>query len=82
MSSMKQLPNSLAKWHDYPQFVLCNKDKVPVNISFQPINPHDSTNWMSATEACSYSEFLDLNIGFVITKETHDFYSCDFFRWQ
>lgn len=66
---MKQLPDSLAKWHDYPQFILCNKDKVPINISFQPINSLDSTNWMSATDACNYSELLDLNIGFVITKE-------------
>ena len=72
---MKELPVSLAKWHDYPQFILCKLipreggkiDKVPVDVSGIPINPHAPDNWMSATEAIATAELLGFEVGFVFT---------------
>jgi hypothetical protein len=65
---MKELPQSLAGWSAYPQFVLCD-DKVPVDAQGTPVNPHAPEYWMSADMAIGMADSLGLGVGFVFTKD-------------
>ena len=65
---MRTLPESLAKWREYDQFILLD-GKVPTNIYLKPTNAHDPANWMSSQVAMTSAEMLKLGVGFVFTKD-------------
>lgn len=61
---------------NYKQFVLWKmqgKLKLPVDPNHNPINPHDSKNWLSREE-CEQLAVGELKIGFVFTKNDPFFF--------
>ena len=65
---MKQLPQSLNAWRQWPQFILCD-GKMPVDVSREAIDPHNPANWMDADTAIATADLLGLQVGFVFTKD-------------
>ena len=84
---MQQLPASLTPFSAYRQFLLFKlvpsrrkagkMDKIPTNVSGQVgIDPHNSTNWVSAEEACVAAQLLgsEYGVGFVFTSNDPFFF--------
>ena len=56
------------------QWIVCNSQKVPVNVSGVAINPHEPSVWMTYDTVVTTAKLLDLHIGFVLTE--NDEYFC------
>ncbi len=56
------------------QYILVRPDKVPVDVSGNPINPHAPANWMSEKDCRSTADLLGLKVGFVFTQDDPYFF--------
>lgn len=65
---MDVLDISLAAFANYKQFILL-KDKLPVTVGGNLFNAHDTTHHLFCKDAVRLAKLLELDVGFVFTKE-------------
>lgn len=67
------LSQPLALLANYGQFIL-HRDKRPVGLDLNYIDPHDPANWLTYQQAEQYAPVLQAEIGFVFTANDPFFF--------